>query len=104
MLDLVVSGLCFTAIPNTFHENECSARLQRGYRMAQHGLMLGHLVVCVDNQRGVKAIVWQLRIIRCTLDDLDIFQSFFAETLLQPVSERSQPIFWTTINLRKRMI
>jgi len=94
MLDLVVSGLCFTAIPNTFHEN----------RMAQHGLMLGHLVVCVDNQRGVKAIVWQLRIIRCTLDDLDIFQSFFAETLLQPVSERSQPIFWTTINLRKRMI
>src|ERR1017187_2837222 len=45
VFDLLVSGLCFAAIPDTFHENEGSSRLQRGQRMAQHGLMRRHLVI-----------------------------------------------------------
>jgi hypothetical protein len=45
MFDLLVSGLRFAAIPDTLHEKERSARLQRCQRMAQHGLIRCHLVV-----------------------------------------------------------
>ena len=91
--DLLVPRLPFAAIPDTLHEDERSASFQRSADVPQHGLMLGHLVVGVHNQYGVKLTHWQLRIIYRALDDFHILQSLFCQLFLELLEFRITDIF-----------
>src|SRR5918999_1319770 len=63
--------------------DQTSARLQRRVNLSEHVAVTDHLVVRVDDERGVERAVWQSRVVRPSVNQLDVTQRMGGDELLE---------------------